>query len=213
MYLISTKFGMIPNICTGIDNIISLNRDRILYIDDFVFEDSIFYKKEISLRDFCNIPNHIKIYLMFKTNKNFKNGKLRTINSKRGDKKIGKEEYEKILKILDPDFYQDFDVQNTVVSKNGEKIIVKDIKNIKDLDTRDTSLISTNFINEMTDNGLMLKIQNDQLDVAEEVYDCECCGNLSKGYLLHLKKMKEINFFYYLTIHNYNTLYKFLEGK
>ncbi|WUR02173.1 queuine tRNA-ribosyltransferase accessory subunit 2 [Vairimorpha necatrix] len=207
MFLISTKFGMIPNIVSDIE---SLKKDRILFIDDFIFRDCIFFHQNISLRDFCNIKKDIKIYLMFKNN--LKNQR-RIVTSKRGNMSINKEEYDKYIKILQPDYYQDFSSTKIINNINNINInnVIKDIKTLEEFNKlKSNTLFGTTFINKLVEENKMLQIIDNQLVVSEDIFDCKCT-DLSPGYLKHLLEMKEINFKYYLTIHNYNQLEKILK--
>lgn len=44
-----------------------------------------------------------------------------------------------------------------------------------------------------------------------DVYDCDCCGNLEKGYLEYLVSINEINGLIYLTVHNYNVMNSYMK--
>lgn len=197
--LISTQTGLIPNIC---DN--SIPNDLILYIDDFVYYDSIYYKKEITLRNLCSIDDDKKIYLAFKTEN--KKSKKRILVHKRGNIAITKEEYNKFVDVMKSNYYQDFDSGLFEFSFKEIKA-VDDLNNLKE----NVEIISSLFINDLVLKYKMLKIENDKLVVCD-LFDCNCCGDLNKGYLEHLKEMKEINCFYYLTKHNINIINSFLKN-
>lgn len=196
--LISTQTGLIPNIC---DN--SIPNDLILYVDDFLYYDSIYYKTEVTLRDLCSINESKKIYLAFRTNS--KKNKKRILIHKRGNTTITKDEYKKYVNIMKPDFYQDFETCQFEFS-------FKDIKVVDDLIKLDSNVkfVSSLFINDLVLEYKMLKIENNNLIICD-IFESKCCGELNKGYLKHLKDMNEINCYYYLTKHNFNTVNLFLK--
>ncbi|KAK6090907.1 hypothetical protein P3W45_000152 [Vairimorpha bombi] len=164
-YLISTRTGFIPNICT--ENVSdSLSKDFILFIDDFIYKDSIFYHKKINLRDLCNISRTKKIFLLFKSDK--KKNKERVLINKRGYLGINKEEYLRFVDILEPDYYQDYDTKIFCTSNNGDKIKICDPKTLEDfqkINLDDIDFVGTSFLNDLVDKNEMLDIVDNKIEI------------------------------------------------
>ncbi|KAF9763946.1 hypothetical protein NGRA_0952 [Nosema granulosis] len=204
-YLISTVTGQIPNIVLHTETD-SLKGGLILYLDDFLYKDSIYDTQncDISLRELCAINKDREILLAFKKSP-------KTLFSKRGNFKLSKERYSQILKIMKPDFYLDYSTLEIISTlENNSKLEYKfvepkDCNEFYELAKKGGYFLGTNFANEITKNKQMIKFENNKLEVVD-AFDCTCCGDLEKEYLGYLLSINEINGFTYLTTHNYNIL-------
>ncbi|EOB15047.1 hypothetical protein NBO_10g0037 [Nosema bombycis CQ1] len=115
-FLISTVTGQIPNIIKN-SKIESLKGDLILYLDDFLYKDSIYDTEgcEISLKELCAIDENKKILLAFRNTP-------KVLSSKRGNYKLTKEKFLKVLNIMKPDYYVDFTTQKMINFKDKSEI-------------------------------------------------------------------------------------------
>lgn len=196
-YLITTFLGQVPHVI-HIEDIPSLNRDILIYMDDILYKDS-FYEKEttIPLKKFCSTDK--RIYVIFK-----KSPKI--LESKRGCYKLTKEKYESMKAVLKADCYTSYD-DNKLIIDGQELNEPKDVEEFMVKLKEGHKLFGTQFINNLVNERKMLVYEDSKL-VVKDPFDCNCCGDKSEGYVQYLLKIKEMNANTYLAIHNYNVLDK-----
>lgn len=192
-YIITTNTGVIPNVINPKEHS-SLSKHVKLYLDDFLFKDSFYdLGGELSLKEFCKIDE--KIALGFKNTP-------KVLTSKRGNYKLTKEAYEKVLGIMKPDYYSDYDTGKLSIEKK-EVVEPKDLETFCALIKTEGIIVGTGFIHKLVEEKKMLKLMNNKIEETN-AFDCDCCGDLSPGYLEYLCSINEMNAGYYLTVHNFN---------
>lgn len=202
LYFISTKSCVVPHVIDA-QSIPSTNKNVKIYIDDILYKDSAYEGGlDLEIKEFCAFSN-IKTCLGFRNKPN-------TLVSKRGHYKLKKQKYEEILEVLKPDYYADFDTGKIFIDEN-ELVEPKEVEELIELLNRGHLVFGTEFINNLVNQGMMMKFDGFKLDVCE-IFDCKCCGDLSTGYLKYLWSIKEMNALTYLAIHNYNVLDEVFEA-
>lgn len=200
-YIISTKLCTIPHI-TNPGSISSLDKDLKIYMDDILYKDSAYDKGlGLSIKNFCSVSKSICIA--------FRN-KPKILISKRGHYRLKKERYLELLKTLGPDHHADFDSGKVFIGEN-ELVEPKSVEDFVERLKKGNQLFGTEFVNSLVTDGLMLMLEGNKLST-NGIFDCSCCGNLSKGYLKYLWDIKEMNASTYLAIHNYNVLDEVMKG-
>jgi hypothetical protein len=199
-YIITTKLGMVPHIIDTAP-FPSLNKMLKIYMDDILYKDS-FYDKELELpiKKFCCTDKKVAVAFRDKPG---------VLISKRGHYKLSRKRYMEVVEVLDPDYHADFDTGKVFV--DGDEVVEpSDMGDLIQKLKEGWKVFGTQFINDMVNAGKMLSFEDDRVEV-REIYDCGCCGELSKGYLRYLWSIKEMNASSYLAIHNYNTLQKIMD--
>lgn len=113
IFLISTVTGQIPNVVRHTDTE-ALKGDLMLFWDDFLYKDSYYDNDQctLSLREFCSIDGDRNIFLGFRNTP-------KILKSKRGNFKLTKERYEKLLIVMKPDYCVDYTTQNVINLKDN----------------------------------------------------------------------------------------------
>ncbi|KAH9410694.1 hypothetical protein HK407_12g18260 [Ordospora pajunii] len=195
-YFITTRQCVIPHViwpwklpplCKGIK----------VYADDILYKDSA-YDKGLgqTIREFCSIGSE-RVCVGFR-------GKPKTLVSKRGNYKLGKEQYERLIDTLQPDFYARY-ADGKVIIDGNELVEPASVGEFVSMLNDGNMLFGTEFVNRAVDEGRMLRF--DEGIVREGgIFDCKCCGEGSEGYLEYLWSIKEMSVMGYITIHNYNVI-------
>lgn len=200
-YAISTYHGCVPHIIDP-----QFTAPYIIYVDDILYKNSYYsHRPELSLSEFLNLKN--KLILKFRDGtKPSRRACTRSLLSKHGKLIITKEEYERLIKIAKPDFYDSFvpDITNkNNIGCIGEPKDISDAINMLE----DGKIIGTEFVNVITNEGKI--IDNEKImSVDEYGFSCACCEKYSAEYIKYIWSIKEINAFTILQNHNLNQLEK-----
>lgn len=191
-YLISTEKCCIPHVLK-----MDTNKPIIVYLDD-IFD---FYNENTTeINKLINVSN--KIILAFKLKKKpSRKNKTRVIKTPHGNKVIKQEDYECLLKIIKPFYYEDFN--DLIIKNENESFEYFTPKNLEEAINllKQKKIIDTLFLNDLTAKGNLIN-ENKVIEL-ENAFDCDCC-NLKKDYLKHLYEIKEINALIFFQRHNFN---------
>lgn len=195
-YFIATRSCVVPHVVDP-QAVSSTNKALKIYIDDILYKDSAYDQGfDLPIGEFCAIPG-VKTCLGFRN-------RPKVLVSKRGHYKLTKERYGALLGVLRPDYHADFE-SGKVFVEGRELVEPASVAGFVELLGTGDVLFGTEFVNGITDQGLMMRRKGNKLGVGK-IFDCRCCGDLAEGYLEHLWRIKEMNALTYIAIHNYNTI-------
>lgn len=196
-YIITTKMGLIPYVIDYEHP--HFKKVRKVFLDDFLFKDSFYDKNlEEDLRKFISVEGDI--ILAFKNEKDIKK-KQHILYSKGGNYKLTEERYNQVLKAMKiENNYTNFTTGKT--HYNGMEIY--EPKNLDDFLSCENPLCGTQFINNLTDQGIMLYIEEGSLK-SRHLNDSD---NEYEKYMLSINEMGAFTF---LSENNYKALYEYLK--
>lgn len=189
-YIISTYKSAIPHIVDTDHNF--LDYPLCIYIDEMYYKGSFYHDNgSVNIKTFINTKK--PIYIKFRDST--------TLQTPRGLYKLTEHAYKELMdNKMKPDYFQLYN-QNcfnnnvTIVEPKDFDEAMQHIKN--------GQLITTIFINEMVDKGLMLTEDGKVVSV-EEGHACnDCCKSHHPEYLQHLWDTHEINAKTIMALHNY----------
>ncbi|TBT97743.1 hypothetical protein CWI36_2733p0010 [Hamiltosporidium magnivora] len=227
-FVITTQYGSIPHVVDYKD-MKCFNRTFQIYVDDFIYNGSYYLNKDVlPIKEFCSVSNDIIVTFKDKSN---------LLRTRRGNRKFTKDEYIEFIEKANPDFYMDFDtkkiisrgnkifssnfiecknIENFVFNlKNGGKMILNEnfieCKNIEDFVfnlKNGGKIFSTNFINEMVNNGQLITYKSEIIYISDysSKPECSCCSNFEWDYVIHMCDIKEICALTVGMIHNFTQL-------
>lgn len=188
-YVITTSVGAIPYIIDT--EKVYLNKLKKVFIDDILYKDSFYDKgNKHSLKAF--IGSTTDVILGFKA-------KPGILTSKRGNYKINAEKYSQIVQDLEVKNFSDF---KTGILKIQEREVIepKDLSEFKSMQERKDVIFGTLFINELTEKGMMIFIDDNNDLQVRHINDSEC------EYEKYMFSINEMNAFTFISENNYRIL-------
>jgi hypothetical protein len=193
-FAISTKRGSVPHI---IDTSPAyLDHPLVVYVDDIFHLQSYYFQGgDLPINEYLNTNR--KIFLRFKHNSTL----LRTF---RGNYKISEGQYDSLVKRTSP--YSHAIYQSPSKLGIGEIYDPIDIEDMICSLKRGCKLVSCNIVNELTENGVRIHYEDNQVCLSSEVRDCVCCAMYGKKYIEYLLSTGEMSAMSIISLHNYYQL-------
>ncbi|ELA41086.1 uncharacterized protein VICG_01879 [Vittaforma corneae ATCC 50505] len=193
-YVITTSIGCVPYVvdCEHAH----FKKTRKVFLDDFLYKNSFYDKNfEADLKTFIGTDS--EVILGFKSSDALcKN--TRIIASKRGNYRLTEARYNEILKLMKVDKFADFKTGKIKVN-NLELVEPKDLSEFTKCDNK---IYGTQLINELTESGLLLFIEDSKLA-------CRHLNDTDFEYEKYLLSINEMNVFTFISEHNYKTLFEY----
>lgn len=194
-YVITTSNGCIPYVVDTEKDF--FGRIWKVYLDDMLFKDS-FYDQggRCSLEIFIGSGSKVAVGFRHKPS---------VLVSKRGNYKLTEEKYKEVLEAMECQLFADFATGKLSL---GQKDIVepKSLKDFNEL-SEGQCLFGTQFINDLTDAGMVLHIDN------EGHLDSRHLDETDFEYQKYLLSINEINAYSFISESNYRVLYEYVEMK
>jgi len=122
-----------------------------------------------------------------------------------------KQNYQDWIEKFKPEAFADFDSAELPFPVKNPSNLQEAIALIKD-----AQIVSTGFINEMSEKGLLIKVDGKRSPAEEHVSDyhfqCSCCKKYNPDYVNHIWLVKEITALNIIQIHNYKTWHFLVES-
>lgn len=192
-YVITTSIGCVPYVvdCEHAH----FRKMRKVLLDDFLYKDSLYDKNfEADLKTFIGTDSEVVV--------GFRNDSLckstRIIASKRGNYRLTEERYNEVLKLMKVDRFADF--KTGEIRVNG--LVLVEPTDISEFTKSDTKIYGTHIINELTNKGMLLLIEDSGLT-------CRHLNDTDFEYEKYLLSINEMNAFTFISEHNYRVLFEY----
>lgn len=208
-YVISTCKGCIPHVIDVTQNI-CFQKHYLVFADDFLHPDGYYVSQSptCSINTFIQIPYPVIVAFRHSI-KPTRRAKTRVLQTFQGSHRVTKTMYEQFIARSKPAMHASFETSKVEV----------EIVEPSDLDDacrllKKGCIIGTLFLNEMTNRGLLIDLDNGarSTPVTEYGFQCCCCVQHRKAYIEHLWFINEIVCLSIIQNHNYHHLQKIVES-
>lgn len=208
-YVISTCKGCIPHVVNITQNT-CFQKHYLVYVDDFLHPDGYYASQShtCNINTFLQIPYSI-IVAFRHSRKPSRRAKTRVLQTFQGNHTVTKAMYEHFIARAKPAMHASFDTSDVGVG----------LVEPSDLDDacrllNKGCIIGTLFVNEMTDRGLLIDLDNGArpVHVTKYGFQCSCCAQHGKAYIEHLWSIGEIICMSIIQNHNYRHLQRIVDG-
>lgn len=169
-------------------------KPRKIYIDDFLFKDSFFDKNfTVELKKY--IGSEMPVLVGYRN-------KPKILVSKRGHYKLKEDKYNEVIKQMNAEHFFDFKTGKLIYNGNE----VYEPKDIEDFNNSKECMFGTQFINDLTDKGMVI-YENDGILESKHLNDTDL------EYQKYMLSINEITAFTLISESNYKVFYDFINRK